>query len=115
MFFGASEQTFPYANSYLTYYVMGTVFAILTAGLNQFITCQGFANEAMLTTIIGAVMNIILDPIFIFALDMGVTGAAVATVLSQACSFLSCCFCSAAGYTSASASAVTREKSCCGC
>lgn len=88
MFFGASEQTFPYANSYLTYYVMGTVFAILTAGLNQFITCQGFANEAMLTTIIGAVMNIILDPIFIFALDMGVTGAAVATVLSQACSCL---------------------------
>ena len=86
MFFGASEQTFPYANSYLTYYVMGTVFAILTAGLNQFITCQGFANEAMLTTIIGAVMNIILDPIFIFALDMGVTGAAIATVLSQACS-----------------------------
>ena len=95
MFFGASEQTFPYANSYLTYYVMGTVFAILTAGLNQFITCQGFANEAMLTTIIGAVMNIILDPIFIFA--------------------LSCGFCSATGYTSASASAVTREKSCCGC
>ena len=88
MFFGASEQTFPYANSYLTYNVMGTVFAILTAGLNQFITCQGFANEAMLTTIIGAVMNIILDPIFIFALDMGVTGAAVATVLSQACSCL---------------------------
>ena len=88
MFFGASEQTFPYANSYLTYYVMGTVFAILTAGLNQFITCQGFANEAMLTTIIGAVMNIILDPIFIFALDMGVTGAAIATVLSQACSCL---------------------------
>ena len=83
MFFGASEQTFPYANSYLTYYVMGTVFAILTAGLNQFITCQGFANEAMLTTIIGAVMNIILDPIFIFALDMGVTGAAIATVAGQ--------------------------------
>ena len=61
MFFGASEQTFPYANSYLTFYVAGTVFAILTAGLNQFITCQGFANEAMLTTIIGAIMNIILD------------------------------------------------------
>ena len=86
MFFGASEQTFPYAYDYLTFYVAGTVFAILTAGLNQFITCQGFANEAMLTTIIGAVMNIVLDPIFIFVLGMGVCGAAVATVLSQACS-----------------------------
>lgn len=86
MFFGASEQTFPYAYDYLTFYVVGTVFAILTAGLNQFITCQGFANEAMLTTIIGAVMNIVLDPIFIFVLGMGVRGAAVATVLSQACS-----------------------------
>ena len=97
MFFGASEQTFPYANSYLTYYVMGTVFAILTAGLNQFITCQGFANEAMLTTIIGAVMNIILDPIFIFALDMGVTGAAVATVLSRVLTFGFCPFIIIAG------------------
>lgn len=86
MFFGASEQTFPYANSYLTFYVAGTVFAILTAGLNQFITCQGFANEAMLTTIIGAIMNIILDPVFIFVFGMGVKGAAIATVISQACS-----------------------------
>ncbi len=86
MFFGASEQTFPYANSYLTVYVCGTIFAILTAGLGQFITCQGFANEAMLSTIIGAVMNILLDPVFIFLFDMGVTGAAVATVISQACS-----------------------------
>ena len=58
---------------------------LLTAGLNQFITCQGFANEAMLTTIIGAVMNIILDPIFIFTLNMGVTGAAVATIIGQFC------------------------------
>ena len=86
MFFGASAQTFPYANDYLTIYAIGTVFAILTAGLNQFITCQGFANEAMLTTVIGAVMNIILDPIFIFAFGLGVKGAAIATVLSQACS-----------------------------
>ncbi len=86
MFFGASEQTFPYANDYLTFYVLGTVFAILTAGLNQFITCQGFANEAMLTTVIGAVMNIVLDPIFIFVFNMSVKGAAVATVISQACS-----------------------------
>ncbi len=86
MFFGASEQTFPYANDYLTIYVLGTVFAILTAGLNQFITCQGFANEAMLTTVIGAVMNIILDPIFIFVFGLGVKGAAIATVISQACS-----------------------------
>jgi putative MATE family efflux protein len=86
MFFGASEQTFPYANDYLTIYVMGTTFAILTAGLNQFITCQGFANEAMLTTVIGAVMNIILDPVFIFVFGLGVKGAAIATVISQACS-----------------------------
>ena len=90
MFFGASEQTFPYANSYLTFYVAGTVFAILTAGLNQFITCQGFANEAMLTTIIGAIMNIILDPVFIFVFGMGVKGAAIATVISQACSCIAC-------------------------
>lgn len=86
MIFGASPQTFPYANEYLSFYVLGTVFAILTAGLNQFITCQGFANEAMLTTIIGAVMNIVLDPVFIFLFGMGVKGAAVATVISQACS-----------------------------
>ena len=72
------------------------MFAILTAGLGQFITCQGFANEAMLSTIIGAVMNIILDPIFIFLFNMGVRGAAIATVISQACSCaFVLCFCSA--------------------
>ena len=86
MWFGASENTFPYANQYLTIYTLGTIFAILTTGLNQFIICQGFSTVAMVTVCIGAVMNIILDPIFIFLFDMGVSGAALATVISQACS-----------------------------
>ncbi len=84
--FGASTATLPYAESYLTIIVCGTVFSVLAAGLNQFIICQGFSTLGMATVVIGAVMNIILDPIFIFALDMGVAGAAAATVLSQAAS-----------------------------
>lgn len=116
MFFGASEQTFPYANSYLTYYVSGTVFAILTAGLGQFITCQGFANEAMLSTIIGAVMNIILDPIFIFLFNMGVRGSRhrdghLAGLLLRV---LCCGFCSATASMSRSASAAILPRSCAG-
>ena len=83
MWFGASEVTFPYANEYLTYYLLGTVFALMSTGLNQFIVCQGFANAGMRSVLLGAVLNIILDPVFIFALDMGVKGAAIATVLSQ--------------------------------
>ncbi|MGI6030817.1 MAG: MATE family efflux transporter [Eubacteriales bacterium] len=88
MAFGASPVTYPYANTYMTIYTAGTIFAILATGLNQFITCQGYANLSMFTVLIGAILNIVLDPIFIFALDMGVAGAGVATVLSQAASCL---------------------------
>lgn len=83
MWFGASEATFPYANDYLTIYTLGTIFAILSVGLNQFIICQGFSTVGMFTVLIGAVLNSILDPVFIFVFHMGVSGAAVATVLSQ--------------------------------
>ncbi len=84
--FGASDATLPYALSYMRYYLMGTVFVMISLGLNMFIMSQGFAGTSMLTTLIGAVLNIILDPIFIFVFDMGVPGAAVATVISQAVS-----------------------------
>ena len=82
--FGASEATLPYALDYARIYILGTVFVMTVLGMNPFITTQGFAKISMLTTVIGAVINIILDPIFIFALDLGVKGAAIATVLSQA-------------------------------
>ena len=82
--FGASEVTLPYALDYARIYILGTVFVLIVTGMNPFVTTQGFANIAMLTTVIGAVINIILDPIFIFLLGMGVKGAALATVLSQA-------------------------------
>ena len=88
MVFGASEVTLPYANDYLTIYLLGTFFVMVTLGLNPFITSQGFARTSMATTCIGAILNIILDPIFIYRLDMGVQGAALATVLSQAVSAL---------------------------
>ncbi len=81
--FGAGERTFSYANEYITIYLMGTVFAILTVGMNQFIICQGFAKVGMISVLIGAVCNIILDPICIFAFHMGVKGGAFATILSQ--------------------------------
>ncbi len=84
--FGASEQTIAYANSYITIYLIGTVFVQAALGLNPFISSQGQAKVAMLSILIGAVINIILDPIFIFGLHMGVRGAALATVVSQACS-----------------------------
>lgn len=80
---GASQTTLPYAMSYITIYLIGNVFVMLSLGLNAFINAQGFARTGMLTVVIGAVFNLILDPIFIFALDMGVRGAAYATVLSQ--------------------------------
>ena len=83
-FFGASDITLPYAVSYARIYILGSVFVLIVMGMNPFITTQGFAKISMLTTIIGAVINIILDPIFIFVLGMGVRGAALATVLSQA-------------------------------
>ena len=83
MWFGASEVTFPYANDYITIYLLGTVFALMTSGLNQFIVCQGFATTGMRSVMLGAVLNILLDPLFIFTFDMGVQGAALATILSQ--------------------------------
>lgn len=86
MTFGASENTIPFAMDYMRIYTFGTVFVQLTLGLNAFITAQGFAKISMKTILIGAVTNIILDPIFIFFLGMGVKGAALATVLSQALS-----------------------------
>ena len=82
--FGASEATLPYALDYARIYILGSVFVLLVMGMNMFITTQGFAKISMMTTVIGAVINIILDPIFIFVLDMGVKGAALATVMSQA-------------------------------
>ncbi len=84
--FGASENTIGYASDYLAIYALGTVFVQLTLGMNAFITAQGFTRVGMLTVLIGAVLNIILDPVLIFALDMGVRGAALATVISQAAS-----------------------------
>ena len=87
-FFGGSDATLPYALTYSRIYIAGTVFVLIVMGMNVFITTQGFAKFSMLTTVIGAVINIVLDPIFIFALDMGVAGAALATVISQAVSAL---------------------------
>lgn len=83
---GASEETFAYADSYLTVYLFGTVFVMTGLGMNPFINSQGNAKTGMLTVLLGAVVNIVLDPIFIFALDMGVAGAALATVIAQMCS-----------------------------
>lgn len=84
--FGASGNTIEYAVSYMNIYALGTIFVQLTLGMNMFITAQGFAKTGMLSVLIGAVSNIILDPIFIFGLGMGVKGAALATILSQALS-----------------------------
>lgn len=81
--FGASDATFPYADAYLTIYLLGSVFVMTGLGMNNFINAQGFARTGMLTVLLGAAANIVLDPIFIFVLDMGVQGAALATVLSQ--------------------------------
>lgn len=81
--FGASDRTLPYALDYMRIYVVGTICVMFSLGLNPFITTQGFSKDAMKTVIIGAVCNIILDPIFIFGFGMGVKGAALATILSQ--------------------------------
>ena len=80
---GASEVTYPYADEYISIYLLGTLFVQVSIGLNSFITAQGKSRTAMFSVLIGAVTNIILDPIFIFAFDMGVKGAAIATVISQ--------------------------------
>ena len=84
--FGASDNIIGYADDYITIYLLGTVFVMLALGLNAFISAQGFATTAMVSVLIGAVCNIILDPVFIFLFDMGVQGAALATILSQAIS-----------------------------
>lgn len=81
--FGASETTFPYADTYMTIYTLGTFFALLSMGMNYFITAQGYPGLGMATTLIGAVVNIILDPVFIFLFHMDIAGAALATVLAQ--------------------------------
>jgi len=82
--FGASDATLPYALDYMNIYSCGAIFVLLVLGLNTFLTTQGFSNFAMVTTLIGAIINIILDPILIFGFGMGVRGAAIATVISQA-------------------------------
>ena len=84
--FGASEASYIYADEYLKIYLWGTLFSMTATGLNGYINAQGFPKVGMFSTIIGAVINIVLDPIFIFGLDMGVSGAALATIISQACS-----------------------------
>lgn len=89
MWFGASGATFPFANTYLTIYTTSTFFALMATGLNYFINCQGFPLVGMFTVLIGAGCNILLDPIFIFGFHMGISGAAIATVISQ---ILSCIF-----------------------
>ena len=87
--FGASAETLPYAEEYLKIYAVGTIFVQLTLGMNAYITAQGYTAVSMTTVLIGAAANIILDPIFIYLFDMGVSGAALATVISQG---LSCVF-----------------------
>lgn len=87
--FGASDATLPYAKTYFLVYMCGTVFALMATGLNQFIIAQGYANTGMKSVVIGAVLNILLDPLFIFVFHMDVAGAALATILSQ---LVSCLF-----------------------
>ena len=86
--FGASDITFPYSSAYIKIYLIGTPFVMISLGMNPFINCQGFGNMGMLTVLIGAILNIVLDPLFIFGFHMGVRGAALATILSQLCSCL---------------------------
>ena len=86
--FGASENTIGYATGYMSIYALGTVFVQVTLGMNSFISAQGYAKVSMWTVLIGAVCNIVLDPLFIFAFKMGVRGAALATILSQAVSMV---------------------------
>lgn len=83
MLFGASADTFTFANDYITIYLLGSIFVMIGLGMNSFINAQGFGKIGMITVVIGAITNIILDPIFIFVFDMGVKGAAIATTISQ--------------------------------
>lgn len=84
--FGASDATFVYAREYIRLYLLGTVFVMVSVGMNPFINSQGFGNMGMISVLIGAALNILLDPLFIFGFQMGVKGAALATILSQLCS-----------------------------
>ena len=84
--FGASDASYVYADEYLRIYLFGTTFTMLSTGLNGFINAQGFPKTGMMTTLIGALLNLILDPLFIFVSGMGVAGAALATIISQAVS-----------------------------
>lgn len=84
--FGASDATLPYARDYIFLYMLGTPFVTVGLGMNPFINSQGFGNKGMLTVMLGAVVNLVLDPILIYGLNMGVKGAALATILAQACS-----------------------------
>lgn len=86
--FGASNETYSYANEYMTIYLIGNIFVMISLGMNHFINAQGFGRVGMMTVVLGAVINIILDPIFIFVLDLGVRGAALATIISQSLSAL---------------------------
>ena len=90
MWFGASPATFDYANTYMTIYTAGTFFALMSVGMNSFLIAQGFSGLGMVTVMLGALLNIALDPVFIFVFDMGVAGAAAATVISQmaSCAFV---------------------------
>ena len=81
--FGASDQTFPFADAYITIYLLGSVFVMIGLGMNSFINSQGFGRIGMYTVLLGAVANIVLDPLFIFVFGMGVRGAALATIISQ--------------------------------
>lgn len=81
--FGASDATIVFAEGYLDIYLIGTVFVMAYQGLNMFISCQGHAKTAMFSVLIGALLNIVLDPVFIFGLGMGIQGAALATIISQ--------------------------------
>lgn len=84
--FGASDATYPYASGYLTIYLLGSIFVMIALGMNPFINSQGFGKVGMTTVALGAIINIVLDPILIFVLDMGVKGAALATIIAQFCS-----------------------------
>jgi len=81
--FGASDKTYPFADQYISIYLLGNIFVMMGLGMNSFINSQGFGTIGMITVLVGAAANIVLDPIFIFALDMGVRGAALATIISQ--------------------------------
>ena len=81
--FGASDDTYPYAGAYLSIYLIGTIFVMIGVGMNSFISAQGFGKISMMTVVVGAVINIVLDPVFIFLFNMGVRGAALATIIYQ--------------------------------